>query len=157
MEDNEKSDLIRMAEQNVLNRVREAQDWIKIVRAVNYAGMSFFPQRTSDTCAESWYRGMRMAEDALYHKLCEYQAEAMLFVGVGGEETERFAQEKFRERFGLDEDGKHYEIMSLLNRYLDVPGGYLVDDEIEFRKQAKEAYEATERTAVIGTINKGMK
>lgn len=144
MENSEKSDLIRLAEQNVLNRVREAQDWIKIIRAINYAGMSFFPGQTRDTCAESWYRGMRMAEDALYHKLCEYQAEAMLFVGVGGEETEKFAREKFRERFGLDEDGKHYEIMSLLNRYLDVPGMHLVDDELEFRKQAKDAYEAAE-------------
>lgn len=145
MEGNKKSDLIRTAEQNVLNRVREAQNWIKIMRAINYAGMSFFPPRTLDTCAESWYRGMRMAEDALYHKLCEYQAEAMLFVGVGGEETEKFAREKFRERFGLDEDGNgHYEIMSLLDPYLNVPGSYLVDDEIEFREQAKEVYEATE-------------
>lgn len=149
MENGEKSDLIRMAEQNVLNRVREAQNWIKIMRAINYAGMSFFPGHTQDTCAESWYRGMRMAEDALYHKLCEYQAEAMLFVGVGGKETEKFAREKFRERFGLDEDGKHYEIMSLLDQYLDVPGGYLVDDEIEFRKQAKDAYEATNEDTFI--------
>lgn len=150
MENSEKSDMIRLAEQNVLNRVREAQDWIKIMRAINYAGMSFFPPRMQDTCAESWYRGMRMAEDALYHKLCEYQAEAMLFVGVGGEETEKFAREKFRERFGLDEDGnKHYEIMSLLNQYLDVPGMHLVDDELEFRKQAKDAYEATDEDTFV--------
>ena len=141
-----KFDLIETAEQNVLNRVREAQDWIQILRAVSYAGSTFFSNYGGDTHRAAWEKGMRMAEDALYHMLCLYQADAFMFTGIGGEKSLAWAREKFRERFGLNspKDGRTYEVMSLLDKYLQRPGMYLCDDEIEFRRQAKEKYEATE-------------
>lgn len=139
-------DLIETAEQNVLNRVREAQDWIKIMRALNYAGSTFFSNYGCDPDRAEWEKGMRMAENALYHSLCLYQSEAFMFAGIGGEKSLAWAREKFRERFGINnpEDDRVYEIMSLLDEYLQIPGCYLCDDEIEFRRQAKEKYEATE-------------
>lgn len=142
-----KVDLIETAEQNVLNRVREAQDWIKIMRILRYAGDSFFPNYGRDTSREAWDKGMQMAENALFSQLCMYQADAFMFTGIGGEKSLEWARNKFRERFDLDrqDDGRKHEVMSLLNEYLTPPGSYLSDDEIAFRRQAEQRYKETEK------------
>lgn len=138
-----KVDLIETAEQNVLNRVRESKDWIAIIRAIRVAGDTFFPRIDTDPNRKAWSEGLMMAQNALYYALCVYQADALIFPGVGGKEAIQYGREKFRERFGLD--GKEqYEVMSLLQEHLQLPNFYFTKDEIEFRRQAKERYEATE-------------
>lgn len=142
-----KFDLIETAEQNVLNRVREAQDWIKIMRILRYAGYSFFSNYACDPSREAWDKGMQMAENALFSRLCMYQADAFMFTGIGGEKSLEWARNKFRERFDIDrqDDGRKHEVMSLLNEYLTPPGSYLSDDEIAFRRQAEQRYKETEK------------
>ena len=140
-------DLVETAEQNVLNRVREAQDWIKIMRILRYAGGSFFSNYARDPGREAWDKGMQMAESALFSQLCMYQADAFMFTGIGGKKSLEWARNKFRERFDLDrpDDGRRHEIMSLLNEYLTPPGSCLSDDEIAFRRQAEQRYKETEK------------
>ena len=139
-----KSDFVKMAEQNVLNRVREAKDWITIIRAIRVAGDTFFPRIDNDPNRKAWSEGLMTAQNALYYALCVYQADALIFTGVGGKEAIQYGREKFRERFGLD--GKNgCEVMSLLQEHLQLPNFYFTKDEIEFRRQAEQRYKDTEK------------
>ena len=63
-----KTDLLLEAEQNVLNHVREAQDWIKLLRLIAHAGYSFFPDR-EDILSVMWIEGLKKAERALFSRL----------------------------------------------------------------------------------------
>lgn len=83
----ENFNLLEAAEQNVLNRVREVRDWVRIMRALRYAGDSFFPNYGRGPGREAWEGGMQMAEDALYSQLCKYQADAFMFTGISGEKS----------------------------------------------------------------------
>ena len=139
-----KNDLVKMAEQNVLNRVREAKDWIAIIGVLRVAGDTFFPRIDTDPIRKAWCDGLVMAENALYYALCKYQADALIFTGVGGKEATQYGREKFRERFGLD-GKKGYEVMSLLQEHLQLPKFYFTKDEIEFRRQAEQRYRDTEK------------
>ena len=139
-----KNDLVKMAEQNVLNRVREAKDWIAIIGVLRVAGDTFFPRIDTDPIRKAWCDGLVMAENALYYVLCKYQADALIFTGVGGKEATQYGREKFRERFGLD-GKKGYEVMSLLQEHLQLPNFYFTKDEIEFRRQAEQRYRDTEK------------
>ena len=65
----EKTDLLSEAEQNVLNHVREAQDWIKLLRLIAHAGCSFFPD-SGDILSVMWIEGLKKAEKALFSRLC---------------------------------------------------------------------------------------
>ena len=85
-----KSDLIKMAEQNVLNRCREAAEWINILKRVQFAGDTFFPNWGTDPVRDAWHDGMSKARNALYYRLAEIQAEAFIFDGIGGEEDEKY-------------------------------------------------------------------
>lgn len=145
-EDSE-SDLIKMAEQNVLNRCREAAEWLNILKRVQFAGDTFFPNWSTDPVREAWHDGMSKARNALYYRLAEIQAEAFMFVGIGGEEAEKYAREKFRERFSIDsmDDTTRCEVMHLLDEYLDIPHCVKVEDEEEFRRQAEQRYRDTEK------------
>lgn len=142
-----KSDLIKMAEQNVLNRCREAAEWLNILNRVQSAGDTFFPNWSTDPARDAWHEGMSKARNALYYRLTEIQAEAFIFAGIGGEETEKYAREKFRERFSIDsmDDKTQYEVMSLLDEYLDIPHCVKVKDEEEFLRQAEQRYRDTEK------------
>lgn len=145
-EDSE-SDLIKMAEQNVLNRCREAAEWLNILKRVQLAGDTFFPNWSTDPVRDAWHDGMSKARNALYYRLAEIQAEAFIFAGIGGEEAEKYAREKFRERFSIDsmDDTTRYEVLHLLDEYLDIPHCAKVKDEIEFRRQAEQRYRDTEK------------
>lgn len=142
-----KSDLIKMAEQNVLNRCREAAEWLNILKRVQSAGDTFFPNWNTDPVRDAWHDGMSKARNALYYRLAEIQAEAFMFAGIGGEEAEKYAREKFRERFSIDsmDDTTLYEVLHLLDEYLDIPHCAKVKDEIEFRRQAEQRYRDTEK------------
>lgn len=142
-----KSDLIKMAEQNVLNRSREAAEWLNILKRVQFAGDTFFPNWSTDPVRDAWHDGMSKARNALYYRLAEIQAEAFIFAGIGGEEAEKYAREKFRERFSIDSmDGAtRYEVLHLLDEYLDIPHCSKVKDEEEFRRQAEQRYRDTEK------------
>lgn len=142
-----KSDLIKMAEQNVLNRCREAAEWLNILKRVQSAGDTFFPNWGTDPVRDAWHDGMSKARNALYYRLAEIQAEAFIFAGIGGDEAEKYAREKFRERFSIDnmDDTTRYEVMHLLDEYLDIPHCAKVKDEIEFRRQAEQRYRDTEK------------
>ena len=74
-------------------------------------------------------------------------AEAFMFAGIGGEEAEKYAREKFRERFSIDsmDDNTRYEVMHLLDEYLDIPHCAKVKDEEEFRRQAEQRYRDMEK------------
>ena len=141
-----KSDLIKMAEQNVLNRCREAAEWLNIMKRVQSAGDTFFPNWSTDPVRDAWHDGMSKARNALYYRLAEIQAEAFMFAGIGGEEAEKYAREKFRERFSIDsmDDTTRYEVLHLLDEYLDIPHCAKVKDEEEFRRQAEQRYRDTE-------------
>ena len=145
-EDSE-SDLIKMAEQNVLNRCREAAEWLNILKRVQSAGDTFFPNWSTDPVRDAWHDGMSKARNALYYRLAEIQAEAFIFAGIGGEEAEKYAREKFRERFSIDsmDDTTRYEVLHLLDEYLDIPHCAKVKDEEEFRRQAEQRYRDTEK------------
>lgn len=145
-EDSE-SDLIKMAEQNVLNRCREAAEWLNILKRVQFAGDTFFPNWSTDPVRDAWHDGMSKARNALYYRLAEIQAEAFIFAGIGGEEAEKYAREKFRERFSIDsmDDTTRYEVLHLLDEYLDIPHCAKVKDEEEFRRQAEQRYRDTEK------------
>ena len=142
-----KSDLIKMAEQNVLNRCREAAEWLNILKRVQSAGDTFFPNWGTDPVRDAWHDGMSKARNALYYRLAEIQAEAFMFAGIGGEEAEKYAREKFRERFSIDsmDDTTRYEVLHLLDEYLDIPHCAKVKDEEEFRRQAEQRYRDTEK------------
>ena len=142
-----KSDLIKMAEQNVLNRCREAAEWLNILKRVQSAGDTFFPNWSTDPVRGAWHDGMSKARNALYYRLAEIQAEAFIFAGIGGEEAEKYAREKFRERFSIDsmDDTTRYEVMHLLDEYLDISHCAKVKDEEEFRRQAEQRYRDTEK------------
>ena len=142
-----KSDLIKMAEQNVLNRCREAAEWLNILKRVQFAGDTFFPNWSTDPVRDAWHDGMSKARNALYYRLAEIQAEAFIFAGIGGEEAEKYAREKFRERFSIDsmDDTTRYEVLHLLDEYLDIPHCAKVKDEEEFRRQAEQRYRDTEK------------
>ena len=142
-----KSDLIKMAEQNVLNRCREAAEWLNILKRVQFAGDTFFPNWGTDPVRDAWHDGMSKARNALYYRLAEIQAEAFIFAGIGGEEAEKYAREKFRERFSIDsmDDTTRYEVLHLLDEYLDIPHCAKVKDEEEFRRQAEQRYRDTEK------------
>lgn len=142
-----KSDLIKMAEQNVLNRCREAAEWLNILKRVQSAGDTFFPNWGTDPVRDAWHEGMSKARNALYYRLAEIQAEAFMFAGIGGEEAEKYAREKFRERFSIDsmDDTTRYEVLHLLDEYLDIPHCAKVKDEEEFRRQAEQRYRDTEK------------
>lgn len=142
-----KSDLIKMAEQNVLNRCREAAEWLNILKRVQFAGDTFFPNWSTDPVRDAWHDGMSKARNALYYRLAEIQAEAFMFAGIGGEEAEKYAREKFRERFSIDsmDDATRYEVLHLLDEYLDIPHCAKVKDEEEFRRQAEQRYRDTEK------------
>lgn len=141
------SDLIKMAEQNVLNRCREAAEWLNILKRVQFAGDTFFPNWSTDPVRDAWHDGMSKARNALYYRLAEIQAEAFIFAGIGGEEAEKYAREKFRERFSIDsmDDNTRYEVLHLLDEYLDIPHCSKVKDEEEFRRQAEQRYRDTEK------------
>ena len=145
-EDSE-SDLIKMAEQNVLNRCREAAEWLNILKRVQSAGDTFFPNWSTDPVRDAWHDGMSKARNALYYRLAEIQAEAFIFAGIGGEEAEKYAREKFRERFSIDsmDDTTRYEVLHLLDEYLDISHCTKVKDEEEFRRQAEQRYRDTEK------------
>ena len=142
-----KSDLIKMAEQNVLNRCREAAEWLNILKRVQFAGDTFFPNWGTDPVRDAWHDGMSKARNALYYRLAEIQAEAFMFAGIGGEEAEKYAREKFRERFSIDsmDDTTRYEVLHLLDEYLDIPHCAKVKDEEDFRRQAEQRYRDTEK------------
>ena len=142
-----KSDLIKMAEQNVLNRCREAAEWLNSLKRVQSAGDTFFPNWGTDPVRDAWHDGMSKARNALGGRLAEIQAEAFIFAGIGGEEAEKYAREKFRERFSIDsmDDNTRYEVMHLLDEYLDIPHCAKVKDEEEFRRQAEQRYRDTEK------------
>ena len=142
-----KSDLIKIAEQNVLNRCREAAEWLNILKRVQSAGDTFFPNWSTDPVRDAWHDGMSKARNALYYRLAEIQAEAFIFAGIGGEEAEKYAREKFRERFSIDsmDDTTRYEVLHLLDEYLDIPHCAKVKDEEDFRRQAEQRYRDTEK------------
>jgi hypothetical protein len=68
------------------------------------------------------------------------RAESMLlaFISVGGDEAKKYSLEKFKEYFN-EED--RMTVMHFLDKFGQVPLSYLVEDDKEFRKQAKALVE----------------
>ena len=127
------TDLIKQAEQNILNVCRAHEDIYELVDALT---------RFCDKYVEEWAgrddttQGLYLLRCGLDKSLSANIRKLFTLVGVGGEEAREYSREQFRRLFANEES--RYNVMHLLDQYARIPHSYKVDTEKEFRKQGKE-------------------
>jgi len=126
-------DFVKEAEQNVLNRARDMEMSISLIKAFSRRYSSIMPERYSNEFSEK----MHEAQKILYAAFCETITDLFMFTGVGGSEAINYAREKMVERFKDEKDSVKYSIMGLLERNGEA-SWYRSADEEAFRRQANE-------------------
>ena len=124
-------DFVKAAEKNCVNIAKHMNDMFQVVSAMEAFGSRFLDERYE---GEDFQKGTRLIRNALYVKYMRSICDCFLFVGVGGKEAEKYSKEQFAKLFGNEENA----IMNLLDQYGNYPSWYDVDEEDEFRKQAKK-------------------
>lgn len=121
--------LVKEAQKMVLNLAAEMNMMLKV--------MDDFAAFGNRACHEhiskrDFFSGLELMRKAIYAEYCQAMANALVFSGVGGDESRRFVEGKFREYFA---DGK--AIMQFLDKWGQT-GSYYASDEERFRSEAQE-------------------
>ncbi len=134
-----KKSLIKEAEQNVLNHAKFITDMISVIDSMQYAIGDLASSKYSgrDEIAE----GLQMVRTGLYREMQFTIAKAFAFVGVGGEEAEKYSREHARKVFGKG------EVMSLLDKHLRMPSYWLSRECDDFAAEIEQALDKQEGEA----------
>ncbi len=108
------------------------------MEALKSFGNRYFEHSTSSR--DLFFAGLGQMWDAVRQKHTEQIANAFIFTGVGGEDAQAYALEKFKTRFSLDE---RYVVMDFLNEYGCVPSYYKAGTDTQLRKEALEALKSS--------------
>ena len=125
-------DLIKEAEQNILNVCLHLKELIELFRTLRH--------RSSNYCDSHLPRHKKMDEgfelilEALYEEQCEQLSKLILFYWIGGEEAIKYSRSEFERIFSGDDK---MIVMDLLDKHGQIPRSWLSADEEELRKQAK--------------------
>jgi hypothetical protein len=126
-------DLIKEAEENIINQAVFFKDLLSIVEFFNRVGYRYFPQYENRD-KDDYFKGLYMMRDALQSQYVTKHANLLGFVAIGGEKAKEYSLNEFKSMYGENVE-ERYMIMHLLNKYGAVPNGWVSDDEKEFRKQ----------------------
>lgn len=119
--------LIKQAERNVINQAKAWSDAMQIIDALrNFGNMACHDHIAKETFSE----GVDLIRRAMYAEQSEALRNCFAFVGVGGEEAEKFSREMFMKVF----DGG-YSIMQFLDRWGHIPRAYKIEDKEKFKEE----------------------
>lgn len=124
------SDLVKQAERNLINTAKTFEDVLQLMDALNHFGNAACHQYVGQ---EQFFEGLNKMRMALLNEYSHAMSQCFIFVGVGGEEAQEYSREKFMDYFG--EDG--ITVMHFLERFGHMPNSWNINDEKEFKKQAR--------------------
>lgn len=125
-------DFLQEAEQNLINVARAHREAIQFLEALTQFGNTYCQDHIGK---KEFFEGLQKMRYAICDELDNQNSKLLLFAGVGGEETNEYAREQFKEWFDGD---TRYGVMQFLTKNGRSPGWWNAEDEDEFRRQAKE-------------------
>jgi len=132
-------DYIKKAERNLINICKEFDDFMHVLDALASFGNAYCHEYVGK---EGFFDGLRTMQNAIYREQATAIRRVFAFAGVGGEETQEYARQKFKETFNGE---KRYVIMHFLDKYGQIPSSYRLEIDEKFREQARKRLEETEK------------
>jgi len=123
---------IKKAERNLVNICKSFNDVMKITDALSHFGGNYCQLPAN---RDMFYEGMHKIRMALLSE--HYRAESALltFVAVGGKEAQDYSKKEFEKYFNEEE---RRSVMQFLDKYGSIPSSWRVEEEKDFRKEAKK-------------------
>ena len=128
-------DYVKKAEKNVVKVAKELEEFMRVLDCLAHAGNKMFQREEEKT---EYFAGLVKMRNATYKRYCEAISDCFTLAGVGGEDVQKYAKEKFIEHFN---PAKNHSIMNFLDEYGNIPSWYKSDVAEEFRKQAEKIRE----------------
>jgi hypothetical protein len=129
--------LLKQCETNVVGSAIYFQSLIDLYTSLTYKTSNTIRNPDDET---KFRKAMGNVLDVLYKELALRQKDIMFLVGVGSEESQKYAREQANKLFGDDK----YSIMYLLEEHGVLPRSWSTDLEEHLRTEAKEALKAKE-------------
>lgn len=122
--------ILKQAEQNVINNAKYCQDILKIVEALEMFSYRYMYDSDIDEAIDA----LQKFRNTVYKTMNEHLVRCFMFVGVGGEEAEKFSFEQFKEHFG----DNRYCVARFLDKAGNLPSCWSSEDEEQLRKEVLE-------------------
>jgi hypothetical protein len=123
--------LIKQAEQNVINIAKSFQDFYQIIEAMEFFGIQFCKEWIGK---ENFFKGISLIRKAINAEQNNAIANCFVLSGVGGEAAKQYSKEMFEKYF---DSKSQYNVTHFLDKYGQLPG-WKLDDEKGLRKEAQE-------------------
>jgi hypothetical protein len=130
-----KRNLVKKAEQNMVDVAREYQLMFDVLDALAVFGNNFTHEWVG---GKKFFEGLSLMRDGVFAEYTQASMNAMMFAGLSsGDEARKFAKERLDVLFS-GKDGTKYAIMNFLEKNGRYPGSYMTKDEEDFRNEMKE-------------------
>ena len=128
-----KNSLIKQAEQNALNQTKLCMDTLNMIDTLRTFTNKYLPAYHHDRTQRA-SKALTEFRNCIYDQFVENMSRCFLFVGVGGEESEKFSRDMFKEWLG----DERLCVMQYLDQFGHLPSSWENDTEKQFRKEIKE-------------------
>ena len=125
------TNLIKQAEENLVNICKVFDDLQEILKAISSVGNKYCHEYVAKN---DFLEGLQMMTRAIDKEHANAVRNCFMFAGVGGEKAKQYSLKMFREIFNEKE---RFAIMHFLDKYGQIPSSYKSTEEEEFRRQAK--------------------
>lgn len=89
-------EIIKQAEEKVINLCKEMDDMISICDALICAGNKFFER---EDMRADYFKGLSLMRGAIFNKYQESLARCFVLSGVGGDKASEYSRETFKKMF----------------------------------------------------------
>ena len=134
MSKNEERDYIREAELKILKRMKYFDDVFNVLDALATFGNCVCNEYVGK---KGFFEGLQKIRNSLLQEYYKTTSEAFMFVS-NSSELQKHSFQKFKNHF---DENERYCIMNFLDEFGRLPSSWKVDEEKEFRRQAKKYIE----------------